>query len=236
VAAVKDSLKQVPAAWPLRLDGRKPKLRNRKRLPMEQRTYILGGVATLITVAAAISEWAHVWRKGSAPLPTQTDDVVGAAEEAARETVEVAVRGYRAVSNRENALFNLLMAFSLSFAMARTTALAIRQRGRLGPFRDVTISKHRIHHFIPGIVMAFITGGAAVVTRSERLDRLLALPFGIGVGLTLDEAALLLELEDVYWSPEGVVGVEIALTTMAFVGAMALSWRLFRRGERRVLN
>ena len=33
-------------------------------------------------------------------------------------------------------------------------------------------------------------------------DAALALPFGVGMGLTLDESALLLELEDVYWSRE----------------------------------
>ena len=29
------------------------------------------------------------------------------------------------------------------------------------------------------------------------------MPFGVGMGLTLDESALLLELDDVYWTPRG---------------------------------
>ena len=49
---------------------------------------------------------------------------------------------------------------------------------------------------MPGIVLAFLSGGASVVARDQDLDPLLALPFGVGVALTLDESALLLELDD----------------------------------------
>jgi hypothetical protein len=56
------------------------------------------------------------------------------------------------------------------------------------------------------------------------------------MGLTLDESALLLELEDVYWSPEGLLGVQISLAAVALIGALTLGVRFIRRGERLVLD
>jgi hypothetical protein len=61
-------------------------------------------------------------------------------------------------------------------------------------------------------------------------------PFGIGMGLTLDESALLLELEDVYWTRDGILSVQIALAVMSMLGAAALGLRFLRRGEQIVLE
>jgi hypothetical protein len=58
----------------------------------------------------------------------------------------------------------------------------------------------------------------------------------VGMGLTLDESALLLELEDVYWSREGLLSVQITLAVMAMLGALALGLRLLWRGEQVVLE
>jgi hypothetical protein len=58
----------------------------------------------------------------------------------------------------------------------------------------------------------------------------------LGMGLTLDESALLLELEDVYWSSEGLLSVQITLAVMSLLGALALGLRFLRRGERVVLE
>ena len=66
--------------------------------------------------------------------------------------------------------------------------------------------------------------------------RLLAVPFGIGLGLTLDESALLLELDDVYWTREGLLSVQITLAVIAMLGALALGLRFLRRGEELVLE
>ena len=65
---------------------------------------------------------------------------------------------------------------------------------------------------------------------------MLAVPFGVGMGLTLDESALLLELEDVYWTEEGLLSVQITLAVMAMLGALALALRFLRRGEQVVLE
>ena len=46
----------------------------------------------------------------------------------------------------------------------------------------------------------------------------MALPFGVGVALTLDEWALLMELDDVYWSDEGILSVQVTLGTTGAAG------------------
>jgi hypothetical protein len=112
----------------------------------------------------------------------------------------------------------------------------IRRRGRFGPFGDLVLGQHHIHHFVPGIAIAFISGGASVVGRSASLDRWLAVPFGTGVALTLDESALLLKLDDVYWTEEGIVSVQISLAVVSMLSALALALRVLRRGERVVLE
>ena len=97
------------------------------------------------------------------------------------------------------------------------------------------VGGRHIHHFVPGIVLAFVSGAVGLVTRDERVEPKLALAFGAGMGLTLDESALLLELEDVYWTREGLLGVQITLAVTALLGALALGLRFLRRGEQLVL-
>lgn len=200
------------------------------------RTELLGATAVGVTVAAVAQEYWTIWRRGRAPLPTETDDVLEAGAEAARETVEIAVTGYRMSPLRENAMLNLLVSYALTAMIVRISTTVIRSRGSFGPFRDHTVGGRHIHHFIPGIAMAFLAGGASVVSRNEDLDPWFAVPFGVGAALTLDEAALLVELEDVYWSEEGVLSVQVTLATIALLGALALTLRALHRGERVVLD
>jgi hypothetical protein len=198
-------------------------------------TQTLAGVAVALTAASAGLEYRNVWRRGRAPLPAETDRVPEAAAEAALETVEVAVAGYRQGSPRENALLNLLLSYALAAALARASTHGIRARGSFGPFRNRRVGGRHIHHFVPGIALAFVSGGASIVSRDESVDRLLAVPFGIGAALTLDEAALLVEFEDVYWSKEGILSVQVSMATLALLGALALGLRAMRRGEAEVL-
>jgi hypothetical protein len=197
---------------------------------------MLGALAAVTTAAVVAGEVARVWRRGSAPLPREAPDLLVAAEEAVAETAEVARAGYAQVSTRENATFNLLSSFVMTFALARLVTYWLRERQRVGPFRNLRVGRRRIHHFVPGIVVAFAAGAAAILTRDESLEPTLAVPFGIGMGLTLDESALLLELEDVYWSREGLLSVQITLAVTAFLSALALGLRFLRRGEQVVLE
>jgi hypothetical protein len=202
----------------------------------DRATKVLFAIAGATTVAVAAGEVGRIWRRGSAPLPSETDELLPAAQEAVAETAVVAVAGYQDVSTRENATFNMLASFVATFVSVRTVTWTLRGRDRVGPFQDVVLRRRHIHHFVPGIVLAFTSGAVAILTRNEDIEPRLAIPFGIGMGLTLDESALLLELEDVYWSPDGLLGVQITLAVAALIGAVGLGVRFIRRGERLVLD
>ena len=231
--------------------AREPALARRRRLRAERRTRGIAVAALVTGGAVAATELGRVWSRGSAPLPTEAAGIDGdmaridseaaariaaAGAEAFGQTVEVAVRGYQEGTTRENALLNLLGSFTLTWAFVRSSTHAIRRRGRFGPFGDLVLGQHHIHHFVPGIALAFLSGGASVVSRNEALDPWLAIPFGAGVALTLDESALLLKLDDVYWTEEGIVSVQISLAMVSMLSAVVLALRLLRRGERVVLE
>jgi hypothetical protein len=150
---------------------------------------------------------------------------------AAQDTVAVAIEGYDATPHNETVLFNILSGFLGGFALVRLSTWGIR--GGWWPFGEVELAGRHIHHFVPGILLAFASGGAGLVTKSERLESMLAFPFGTGIGLTFDESALLLDLEDVYWTPEGVLSVQASLGTAALLGATIIALRIIRRGEER---
>ncbi len=196
----------------------------------------MGGVAALAVGAVVVGELGRVWKRGSAPLPSEADNLLLAAEEAVAETAQVARVGYEQASTRENAMFNLLSSFVGTFLAARGITALLRHRPTVGPFRNLRVGRRHIHHFVPGIVIAFSAGAGAIVTRNERLEPRLAVPFGMGMGLTLDESALLLELEDVYWSREGLLSVQITMAVAALLASIALALRFLRRGERAVLE
>jgi hypothetical protein len=196
---------------------------------------VIGGAAGVTAIGAFALELGRVWRRGSAPLPAQADSVVEAAMEASAETTAVARAGYQAAPTHENALFNLFASFVISLLASRGIAFALRDRRRFGPFRNVNLGRRHIHHFVPGIVLAFVSGAVAIVTRDEDLEPRLALFFGAGMGMTMDEAALLLELDDVYWTEEGLLGVQIGAGLVGLLGALAIGLRFLRRGEQQVL-
>jgi hypothetical protein len=149
---------------------------------------------------------------------------------AAKDTVAVAVSGYTAAPRSETVLFNLLAGFLGSFATVRLSTWGIRDRW--GPFRNVQIRGHHVHHFVPGILLAFGSGIAALVSDDDALEQRLAIPMGAGIGLTFDEAALLLDLRDVYWTREGLLSVQLSLGATAILSIAILTQRMLRRGER----
>jgi hypothetical protein len=204
----------------------------RRRLRAERGTIALGVAAFGLTGTVLATELARTLRARIEAHPEL--DALESAEVAVRETVEVAVAGLDSLSTRETALLNLLASFSLTFACARLGTFLIRRGGPIGPFRNMVVGERHIHHFVPGIVVAFLAGGASVLSRNENLDPLLAVPFGAGVALTLDESALLLRLDDVYWSEDGIISVQITLAALALLSSTTLARRALRRGERRL--
>jgi hypothetical protein len=210
----------------------------RRHRPLEpgRGTLALGALATGAVAAVIVVELRRAWKRSSAPALRDTDHPLLAAEEAVAEAARVARVGYREVSTRENSMFNLLTSFAATFIVVRSITYALRRRPSVGPFRNLRVGRRHIHHFVPGIVIAFAAGAGAIVTRDEALEPWLAVPFGVGMGLTLDESALLLEFEDVYWSREGLLSVQITLAVMAMLGALALALRFLWRGEQAVLE
>ena len=122
----------------------------------------------------------------------------------------VAIEGYSETPRGETILFNILAGFTGGFALMRLSTWGIR--GGWWPIGNVSVGGRHVHHFVPGILLAFVAGGVGLVGASQRARAAArAFPFGAGIGMTFDEAALLLELDDVYWSREGMVSVQVSL-------------------------
>lgn len=190
-------------------------------------------MAATATAALVAAEVLHVWRRGRAPAPTGPAELLRSGEIAARETVEVLRAGYRSGSADETAVLNLFLSFGATFAIARTVTHSIRRgAGLLG---DIHIGRRHIHHFVPGILLTLLAGGGSIALRREGLDQWLALPFGAGAALIIDETALLIELQDVYWADEGVLSIEAGLGGVTALACLALLVRVARRGEAIVL-
>ncbi|MGW2724981.1 hypothetical protein [Streptomyces sp. NPDC001492] len=110
-----------------------------------------------------------------------------------------------------------LAAFVLTFLITRLVTRLIRA-GR-GPFGNVKAGGVHIHHVVPGVVLTVIGGFGAVASDRHGFGAALcAVLFGIGAGLVLDEFALILHLDDVYWTEEGRKSVEVVVLTAALVG------------------
>jgi hypothetical protein len=191
------------------------------------------GLAVLAVGAAGVlisGELVRMARRRRESEEADTPEgLVDAAGHATRDAIVVARRGIRATPHHEAVLFNILQGFLGGFAIARISTWGIRQGW--WPSGNVRVRGRHIHHFVPGIVLAFASGIAAITTRSERMESTLAIPFGAGMGLTMDEAALLLDLRDVYWTRQGLLSVQVSLGVTATLAATILGLRMLRRGE-----
>ncbi|MEU0003766.1 hypothetical protein ABZ079_05495 [Streptomyces sp. NPDC006314] len=112
-----------------------------------------------------------------------------------------------------------LTAFVLTFLVTRVITRLIRA-GK-GPFGNVETGGMHIHHVVPGVVLTVAGGfGAVASDRHGAGGAIAAVLFGMGAGLVLDEFALILHLDDVYWSEEGRKSVEVVVLTAALVGLL----------------
>ena len=125
------------------------------------------------------------------------------------------------VDTGREAEFLFFVAFLLTFAFIRTSAHLIRARVRWWP-GNVQVGGTHIHHLVWGILLLLITGyvGVAIAPASPWKE-IVAVLFGIGTGLTLDEFALWLDLKDVYWSARGRRSID-AVVVAAAVSGMVL--------------
>ncbi|MER7757492.1 hypothetical protein [Kitasatospora sp. NPDC097643] len=108
----------------------------------------------------------------------------------------------------------LLGAFVLTFVGTRMITRLIRA-GR-GPFRDVQVGGTHLHHQVYGIFAMLAAGAIEFCYRPDTPGaQVLAVLFGAGAALALDEYALWLHLEDVYWAREGRKSVDAAFLAAA---------------------
>ena len=123
-------------------------------------------------------------------------------------------------AGKEPALFTLL-AFLLTFAFVRTSTHLIRRGVKWWP-GNLEVKGTHIHHLVWGILLLIVVGYLGVVLEpASPWHEVLAILFGVGAALTLDEFALWLNLRDVYWSHEGRRSID-AVIVASILGAVVV--------------
>jgi len=116
--------------------------------------------------------------------------------------------------------FLMLVSFILTLAGTRFYTRMARTRG----WGSAHVGDVHVHHLVPGLVMSLIAGGLAIgLEPSEPWTALLAIVFGAGAALVLDEFAMLLHLDDVYWTTEGRTSIDACMAAVAFLGLAILA-------------
>jgi hypothetical protein len=121
-------------------------------------------------------------------------------------------------------LFLLLVGFIGSFLFIRFSVRMIRRGARWWP-GNVTPGGLHIHHVVFGMFFLLVSGiGTFATVGSHPWIDLFGGLFGIGCGLVLDEFALLLHLEDVYWSDQGRKSVDAVIIGIVFTGLLLVGY------------
>jgi hypothetical protein len=125
-------------------------------------------------------------------------------------------------------LFCFLVFFILGFLFIRLSVRMIRANVRWWP-GNVTPGGTHIHHIVFGLAFMCVggIGGLAVQDPRSGWAAFTASLFGVGAALVLDEFALVLHLEDVYWSDEGRLSVQVVFIAVAVCGLALLGFTPF---------
>ena len=120
--------------------------------------------------------------------------------------------------------FLFFVAFLGTFGFIRTSAHLIRAQVRWWP-GNVEVGGTHVHHLVWGILLLLVTGyvGVAIAPASPWKE-IVAVLFGVGTGLTLDEFALWLDLEDVYWTEHGRRSVDAVIVAAALSGIVLVGF------------
>ncbi|NMN94306.1 hypothetical protein [Antrihabitans stalactiti] len=124
-------------------------------------------------------------------------------------------------------LLFFLIGFIVGFLLIRLSVRLIRAKVRWWPGNVVT-GGHHVHHVVFGVVAMLISGVSMIaiyVDGTQTSGAWLAALFGAGAALVLDEFALILHLEDVYWEEEGRVSVDAVFVALAVTGLLLLGLR-----------
>ena len=125
--------------------------------------------------------------------------------------------------HRRERMFLASLSFFLTFGATRF--ITHWGRGQEDPFRVLFGGTH-VHHLVWGILLLLAVGYTWLIQVDTgpnghriRIGRLTAVLYGVGAALTLDEFALWLNLEDVYWEREGRASIDAVLLFGALVSA-----------------
>ncbi len=135
------------------------------------------------------------------------------------------------------ARFLIALSFLVTFGIVRFITYAIRYHWLPFLHDNVTKSGLHIHHFVYGIILLLIVGYFALAFPEQRGKRLMlfSLLYGIAAALTLDEFAIWLNLEDVYWAKQGRESLDAAAIVATFfliAGTGAPFWSALWRDRR----
>lgn len=125
------------------------------------------------------------------------------------------------VNRHRRERFLVLVSFLVTFGIVRFITHAIKGHW-FGFIHNVQTSGGlHIHHMVWGIILVLIAGYLAIDFPGRRFHPYLAVTFGVGAALILDEFALILNLKDVYWSHQGRESVDAVFLA---AGAFLLIW------------
>ncbi len=118
-----------------------------------------------------------------------------------------------------------LVAFLVTFGFIRTSAHMIRAQVSWWP-GNVQVGGTHIHHLVWGICLMMITGYIGVtIAPASPWHEILAILFGVGMGLALDEFALWLDLKDVYWESQGRASIDAVIVAAGIGGILLIGFR-----------
>ena len=119
----------------------------------------------------------------------------------------------------------ILVSFLVTFATVRVITHAIRAGRWKRVFHNVgTPGGTHLHHLVPGILLLLISGYLGIGLAPDAHRDAFAVMFGIGAALTLDEFALWLHLQDVYWGREGRQSVDAVIIAGTISTLLILGW------------
>jgi len=133
------------------------------------------------------------------------------------------------LAEEKQGLFLVLVGFVLSFAFIRMSTRLMRSpRVPWWPGSVVSESGVHLHHLVFGIATMMIAGSIGfTVLGDSPWAEICALAFGVGAGLTIDEFALWVYLDDVYWAEEGRVSIDATVIAAAAMGLILVGFTPF---------
>jgi hypothetical protein len=133
------------------------------------------------------------------------------------------------LADQKQGLFLVLVGFLLSFGFIRMSTRLMRSpRVPWWPGSVVSESGVHLHHLVFGIVTMMIAGAAGFAAfGNSPWTEICAFAFGIGAGLTIDEFALWVYLDDVYWAEEGRSSIDATVIAAAGMGLLLLGFTPF---------